>query len=1093
MGCSSTHLHQKPTKKPHMKPRKSRLNPALSLAVTSFVMVFSSTLQADLVATWKGETFQNGSPWVSSPGNVSATPTGAPERLENAMNSKAAVNLNGSSYFVIPQASNPLNDATAFTLVAAFIPMSPGNSGDGFYQASGLIGMEQAGDVPDWGLGWNGNRVNGGVGGPDIPVFSAFKNTNELLIVAYTWSNNGTQRLFVNGREVAKNTASSTTKRNAGDFALGAMTPTGNNPIIGEIAELRMYNSDETGNIATISDQLRIAYADDFLLQFAGLLTPSTGEIRFQNSSATKADLGGTFELLINGATVPSQDLQITQQGDTIIVKFTENALPPATNATYDLTVPVIGGPNEYIFGSFDTAKVPADLAGIAGTVGTWGIREYPIPAGDILAAGLIAMEATQAFVEDSAPVFNHSDPFTNTLRTSGNFNNDFPIISDTEFDDQFVVVGKTKITVPSAGVYTFSVHSDDGFGMRITGPSGGRFIGTGGDGIVDPADPQSIVRDGGTGDSNTRGFYQFDAAGTYDILYLGWDGGSGAYYEVAWAPGTFQQDRDTNTWSLVGTPSDPSIPAFRERYPSVLPGPSGGAGTFGVRTFLQAKNGEALVANLEQASTFVTNTLRVPSDPNNLTVDAQLPYLNHADPQSRGGDGILPSWGYSNFPGNTPNDDDNVVTVAKGYISIATAGTYTFGTAMDDGFMLRLKGTAGLADPSFKRATGNGRFEMSNPNEIFVDDGASTTRGIIDLQAGIYAVEMLQQENVGGFHYQLVSAPGEWPGNTVPPDGFKLVGFQSVLAAIPGIAEPGWKVESSLPGTPNDAFGFSIAGAEARINATLAMNPQPANAVSYWDTLNFNDPETGPEGSFTPSNPWPLNTPQPDDNYAMRATGTLNITVPGVYHLGFQGDDGGYMFIYGLGGLADPVISSIVYTNVPAAAAIGTATGSTVNNAIRAELGTGNSRTVVSVPLAVGQYKIQTLFYEGGGGSFWEVFGGQAIAPGYNYPLLAKGAGTNVSIGAGLPVVQEGATVPTEIRISGFTVTGSPVGSASFSINSVAGESYVVQASTDLVSWVDIKTVPSGGTVTNVNITMADHPQFNGKPKVFFRVVDLP
>ncbi|RYD24986.1 MAG: hypothetical protein EOP87_25205, partial [Verrucomicrobiaceae bacterium] len=313
------------------------------------------------------------------------------------------------------------------------------------------------------------------------------------------------------------------------------------------------------------------------------------------------------------------------------------------------------------------------------------------------------------------------------------------------------------------------------------------------------------------------------------------------------------------------------------------------------------------------------------------------------------------------------------------------------------------------------------------------------------------------------------------------------------VLAAIPGIAEPGWKVESSVPGTPNDAYAFSIAGAELRIDATLAMNPQPANAVSYWDTLNFTDPEAGTEGNFSPSSPWPLNTPQDDDNYAMRATGILNITVPGVYHLGFQGDDGGYMYIYGQGGLADPVISSIVYTNVPAVAAIGMAPNSTVNNAIRADVGTGNSRTVVSVPLQVGQYKIQTLMFEGGGGSFWEVFGGQAISPGYNYPLLAKGAGSTLSVTGGIPLVAEGSTVPDEIRISGFTVTGSPVGSVSFSINSKPGESYVIQASTDLVNWVDLKTVPSGGTTTNMSVTLADHPQINGQPKVFFRVADRP
>ena len=261
-----------------------------------------------------------------------------------------------------------------------------------------------------------------------------------------------------------------------------------------------------------------------------------------------------------------------------------------------------------------------------------------------------------------------------------------------------------------------------------------------------------------------------------------------------------------------------------------------------------------------------------------------QTSYLNARDPQDSNG-GYLP--GKTDFPGNTGASNDNVVTVAKGRINVPATGDYTFWAQGDDGFLLRVKGVNGAPNPKWTRATqggsdGAGRFEMSNPNELFFENGTgnSDTRGIINLTAGEYDLEYVQWEGGGGFWYELTATQGAWPHGTTPPNGWQAVGYDftsSPNVVIPGIAAPGWTVESATPNRPE--FVFSITGAEAAIDATLADLDAPAAKTSVWDSINFTDPQSGGDGSFTPNVAWPLDTNADDGNYAIRATATLNIT----------------------------------------------------------------------------------------------------------------------------------------------------------------------------------------------------------------------
>lgn len=761
----------------------------------------------------------------------------------------------------------------------------------------------------------------------------------------------------------------------------------------------------------------------------------------------------------VDGAPVTLEPGNVSKAGNTTTITYAPTVpFDPGSPHTFSVTGKDQIGATVVGSGTLRAPYFPLVINGPEGAVGSWGLREWK--KGSDLAPNLNGNRPLGSVVTQikdlnpgdpgvtdlaSVPVMNHSDP--DAPGGKGNFNNEIPFPSNIAAidDNNLVGIGKTKIVVPAPGNYTFAVHSDDGAGLRINGgPSGNtsRFVNVYGGGTeIDAGDPQTAVFADYTGDSNIHAVYNFTQAGTYDVTFVAFEGGGGGYWELAWAPGVFQNDRDTNLWTLVGNPADPAVPPTVPKYATNLKTPPGVAGKFGVRAY----RGATGVDNLEKASNFLRDTTRLPSDDDGQTVEGLVPFINFRDPQDGNG-GIL---GHKEpFVGNTPSAEDNVVTVARARITIPTTSDYTFWGQGDDGFMLRLKGINGAPNPRFKRATqggneGAGRFEMSNPNELFYENGTgnSNTRGIVELAAGEYDVEYIHWEGGGGYWFELIAAQGSWPHGAEPPGGWQAVGYNSPATGpvpVPGLAEPGWTVESSTPGRPE--FTFSIAGAEAAIDATLADAGAPAAKNSVYDDLNFIDPEDGNVGGFGNSRPWPLNTGGGDDNFGVRATGTLNITEAGEYLLGFQGDDGGYMSINGAG---NPFFTSIFETNHPNDAVILEETpGSGITNLIRVQVGTGNSRTIVRTTLAVGTYQLKTLVYEGGGGSWWEVIGTKAAGDLVPFSLLAKGSGSSKPDPDGLQLT---AQPQPELQVTNFTYDRDTT-EYFFTFDSVFGATYQMQ-----------------------------------------------
>ncbi|RYD35382.1 MAG: hypothetical protein EOP86_08620 [Verrucomicrobiaceae bacterium] len=793
----------------------------------------------------------------------------------------------------------------------------------------------------------------------------------------------------------------------------------------------------------------------------------------------------------VNPATITLKfdDVDVTpsapvKNGDTTTI-FHAVATPQATPHTWSLTAKDQTNTTISLTGSVTSPFLPPTLPGPAGAVGSWGMRELrpatPLGGSGLVSAVEVAVAAEAGTFVDAAsvPVVNHSDP--NAPGGKGNFNNDLPFIGDIPDvdDNQVVLVAKTKVTVAAAGSWTFDVHSDDGFAMRV---KGARFVSSNGPGSVDSADPECLIHPADTGDSNTRGVCAFPAAGTYDIEFIAFEKGGGAFWEVAWAQGAFAEEKETS-WTLVGNPSDPAVTAipFTPRWLTPVPGPQGGSGTTGMRVYYGDPAGTT-PDNLTQTFDFLRDTTNTPqSDPEN-TFDRQEATINHRDSGSSGGQtGLIGN--ELEFPPNTADEkprinQDRVVVTSHGRLRVTEPGDYTFNVHGDDGFLLRLTKADGTR-PAFKKVSGLGTFQMSNPNEMFYESGTgdTSTRGIISLDAGDYDLEYVMWEGGGGFWTEVSYAKGAFPNDGDTTD-WRPLGYQPQAGAVvtPGVSDAGWTVRSTPPG----------AGATNMQTAEEALAAD--STTSTWDVINFNDPEAGSASSIPGDSPWPRNTAADDNNYAMEMTATLVIPVESDYFFGFRGDDGCSLQIVGQEWQPDLVVNA---TN---AAQITTTGEGVVNDRILLDIGTGDSRTVGRIHLAAGNYTLRSVFYEIGGGSSYEIVAAQAQAmfdPYAPLPLLKKGGSGQpiVSNIAGLPWVGAVAA-PGNLQITGLTATGNPVTSVQMTWGSEAGKTYLIEATNDLATgpWTTVQdNIASGGASTTSTVNLA--APFAGDSRVFFRV----
>jgi hypothetical protein len=169
----------------------------------------------------------------------------------------------------------------------------------------------------------------------------------------------------------------------------------------------------------------------------------------------------------------------------------------------------------------------------------------------DIATAGAVLSSGggTQGF----APVINHRDPdnfgFGGIMPGKQPFLSNVPGTDDN--DVQMLAKGRIVIPAGQGGDWTFGVHSDDGFALRIVGQ---QWKAANGNGFIDPADSSVVTYPFGSTDTDTRGIISL-APGEYDVEFVSFEATGGAYWEFYAARGAFTNDTDTTNWRLVGAP----------------------------------------------------------------------------------------------------------------------------------------------------------------------------------------------------------------------------------------------------------------------------------------------------------------------------------------------------------------------------------------------------------------------------------------------------------------------------------------------------------------------------------------------------------
>ena len=183
----------------------------------------------------------------------------------------------------------------------------------------------------------------------------------------------------------------------------------------------------------------------------------------------------------------------------------------------------------------FDDSKWTNGSTGIGYETVTPGFAVRNIKA-NIQIGGLADAEAIIANPGLQTIVYSENAPVINYANTGQGDNYGGNVTypgykMGVEIDD-FVVEATATITIPTPGVYTFGVNSDDGFSLTI--------------GTFAMSFPNM------RGPANTLGSINFTNAGTYPVRLVAFQGGGGAEVEFFAAKGSFTAWNKTN-FTLVG------------------------------------------------------------------------------------------------------------------------------------------------------------------------------------------------------------------------------------------------------------------------------------------------------------------------------------------------------------------------------------------------------------------------------------------------------------------------------------------------------------------------------------------------------------
>lgn len=455
-------------------------------------------------------------------------------------------------------------------------------------------------------------------------------------------------------------------------------------------------------------------------------------------------------------------------------------------------------------------------------------------------------------------------------------------------------------------------------------------------------------------------------------------------------------------------------------------------------------------------------------------TAQANQPYINHIDPDNAGTTGDwnpdLPILTDVEFV-----DDNQYVTYARTTVTIGAGeeGDYTFRVNGDDGFGLRV---AGASFTSLAGAAVN-RLDARDPSVVFRPDygGNAPATAVCNFPApGDYLVEFFGFEGGGGSFQEISWAPGSFTSILQSADWALLgdtSGFvpESPLAAIseaalppaPTSEEPGWSTYLYYNATVG-----TLANTLDYINNTA--DPNTAVAVTL-PALNHSD-DGGNAGRVNPTEAFP-GDPIPGggtDNIGMISRAFIVAPADGDYTIQVRSDDG-FLLRW-----ANP-------SNTFGVGDGGGAISLAARNAAYFPNGTGDSNTRVSVNLTAGIHELIFVWWEGGGGSHFEITAAPGIELNQSGPfelLSTTPSDTNLYVGS----AGSGELVISDISYS------ADEDNYSLTFDTVTGVNYAIKADTDLFGFETLVTDTIVGTGSPQTVGPFLSP-FPGAPKVFFRL----
>jgi hypothetical protein len=745
----------------------------------------------------------------------------------------------------------------------------------------------------------------------------------------------------------------------------------------------------------------------------------------------------------------------------------------------------------------------PVNFPGPLGTAGNWGIRTY-------LNEGINTVEALQPMldfllaasdrtptltpnnvVDVYAPSLNFADKNTNgglqgvlstsplpfpgeALSTSTN--------GGVSRDDNHVITsahGTLQITEESD--YTINIHCDDGYALRVKSATGAppTFVAVSGPSVVDAVAQNIVYFPNGTGDADTRAVLHL-TPGLYKLEYVTWEGGGGFYYQMTAAKGFFLNNYDTDQWAPFNQIVTQTAPV---PYPSMV-------GNWTVESSLPtAPGGAGIGGNLEGALTAVNAA--VLADP--VAATSSWAEINFTDPASGGG-GRIPS--SVPFPRDLLGvDDDNFALRLTGTLHIPEDGTYLIGFQGDDGSNLSIGGVNSGFSALVENATGAGVIGRANTIAANIGSLGATANfspvtSAVWSQPGAIAGDTNKGIGLGtndgqrtrvpflpalnpstSFSVELWVVPAAIPGGltcivssgnfaTAARSGYLIYMDNANGWSFRGYTGSGSATAFSITGGGNDGLGgttnvapiagntYHIVGtwdsatttAKLYVNSVLVgtqvvTSPAYAPATAALSTGSLNVGSRA-DNSF--------NWAGVADELAFYPTALSPISVASHYE---NGVDAGRTTPYQTVVLADNPLGYWRFneTQQPRADL----------NTITTDVPTGDSSTVGRIFLTAGDYPISSLFYEAGGGAYYEIFAARDVS---NAPLktLKNGGWPSIPVPpAGLPLAAHPAPVPPVIQ---GNLTLNPLdNNLSLTFKSVPYATYTLQTSQNMVDWEDI------------------------------------